>query len=182
MGQMGLLRPMGRSSPICPMVLPMFLDPLIGHPLVRRLADAGLVRYAHRRTAQLDRLDVPETQWQTLRRLLFKARNTTFGRRHGFDRIVGVEQYQDQVPVRTYEDFWRDYWQAAFPKLEGTTWPDHIPYYALSSGTTGGTTKYIPITKEMLASNRKAAFTSMALFRHWAPKADIFGGRLFFMG
>lgn len=160
----------------------MFLDLLIGHPLVRRLADAGLVRYAHRRTAQLDRLDVPETQWQTLRQLLFRARNTAFGRQHGFDRIVGVEQYQDQVPVRTYEDFWRDYWQAAFPKLEGTTWPDPVPYYALSSGTTGGTTKYIPVTKEMLASNRKAAFTSMALFRHWAPKADTFSGRLFFMG
>lgn len=160
----------------------MFLDPLIGHPAVRRLADAGLVRYAHKRTAELDRLDVPATQWDTLRRLLHRARHTRFGRQHGFARIVGVEQYQDQVPVRTYEDFWRDYWQAAFPRLEGTTWPDAVPYYALSSGTTGGTTKYIPITKEMLASNRKAAFTSMALFRHAYPKSDIFTGRLFFMG
>ena len=82
-----------------------------------------------------------------------------------------VEEYQAAVPVRTYEDFWRDYWQAAFPRLEGTTWPDFIPYYALSSGTTTGTTKYIPISKEMLASNRKAAFTTVALFRHVAPRS-----------
>jgi hypothetical protein len=160
----------------------MLLDTLIGNPLARRLADAGLVRYAYRRTAELDRLDVPETQWQTLRGLLHKARHTRFGRQYGFDRIVGVEQYQQTVPVRTYEDFWRDYWQATFPRLEGTTWPDFVPYYALSSGTTGGTTKYIPVTREMLSSNRKAAFTSMALFRHHAPQADIFCGRLFFMG
>jgi GH3 auxin-responsive promoter len=160
----------------------MFLESLVGNPIVRRLADAGLVRYAHRRTAQLDRLNVPETQWATLKQLLHKARHTRFGREHGFDRIAGIEQYQEQVPVRTYEDFWRDYWQATFPKLEGTTWPDFIPYYALSSGTTGGTTKYIPISTEMLASNRKAAFTTIALFRHAMPEAKLFNGRLFFMG
>lgn len=160
----------------------MILDRLIARPLVRRLADAGLVRYAHHRTAHLDRLDVPETQWQTLRRLLHKARHTRFGREHGFDRIVGVEQYQDQVPVRTYEDFWAGYWQATFPRLEGTTWPDPIPYYALSSGTTSGTTKYLPISKEMLASNRKAAFTTVALFRHAYPRAKLFNGKFFFLG
>src|SRR6476646_10038592 len=102
---------------------PMLLDPLIANPLARRLADAGLVRYAHHRTARLDRLDVPETQWHTLKQLLHTARNTRFGRQYAFDRIVGVEQYQETVPVRTYEDFWRDYWQASFPRLEGTTWP-----------------------------------------------------------
>ena len=35
-----------------------------------------------------------------------------------------------------------------------------IPYYALSSGTTSGTTKYIPVSREMVASNKKAAFTT----------------------
>src|SRR5262245_43468921 len=125
----------------------MFFDPLIGHPLVRRLADAGLVRYAHRRTAELDRLDVAETQWRTLKRRVHKARSTRFGREHGFDRLAGIEQYQSTVPVRTYEDFWREYWQATFPRMEGTTWPEFIPYYALSSGTTTGTTKYLPISR-----------------------------------
>src|SRR5262245_4287025 len=122
MGPLGLLGPVG---PLCPSSLrgPMFFAPLIANPIARRLGDAGLVRYAHWRTAQLDRLDVPETQWQTLRQLLHKARHTRFGQQHAFDRIVGVEQYQQIVPVRTYEDFWRDYWQDTFPRLEGTTWP-----------------------------------------------------------
>jgi GH3 auxin-responsive promoter len=149
---------------------------------VRRLADAYLVRFAHRRTATLDAMDVPAVQQATLLQLIQKAKDTKFGRDHGFAGITNVVQYQSAVPVRTYEDFWRDYWQASFPKLEGTTWPDFIPYFGLSSGTTTGTTKFIPITKEMLASNRKAAFTTMGLFRHTVPEARILTGRFFYLG
>jgi hypothetical protein len=41
--------------------------------------------------------------------------------------------------------------------LEGVpdvTWPGKIMYYALSSGTSEAASKYIPVTKEMLRSNR----------------------------
>lgn len=160
----------------------MFLDLLTGLSPVRRLADAGLVRYARKRTAALDALNVPAVQQETLLGLLHKARDTRFGKDHEFNRITSVEQYQAAVPVRTYEDFWRDYWQATFPKLEGTTWPDFVPYFALSSGTTSGTTKFIPISKDMLASNRRAAYTTMALFRSALPKSRILTGRFFFLG
>src|SRR5262245_30721886 len=160
----------------------MFLDLLAGNPLVRRAADTMLVRYARRRTAELDRVDVPSVQNDTLLRLLNKARDTRFGRDHNFHRITSVQEYQASVPVRTYEDFWTGYWQSVFPALEGATWPDFIPYYALSSGTTGGTTKYIPLTHEMLASNKKAAYTTMALFRDYAPDARSFNGRIVFIG
>jgi hypothetical protein len=160
----------------------MLLDLLVGNPVVRRMADAGLVRYAHRRATALDQIDVPATQERTLLGLVRRARGTRFGRDHRFDEIRTVAEYQAAVPVRTYEDFWRSYWQAAFPKLEGTTWPESIPYYALSSGTTTGTTKYLPISKEMLASNRKAAFTTVALVRNAFPEAKLFNGRFFFLG
>ncbi|HEY8504098.1 MAG TPA: GH3 auxin-responsive promoter family protein, partial [Gemmataceae bacterium] len=55
-------------------------------------------------------------------------------------------------------------------------------YYALTSGTTSGATKYIPVSREMLASNRKAAFTTLALFRHAFPRAQLLTGRFFFLG
>ena len=160
----------------------MLLDLVVGNPLVRWLGDAGLVQYARRRTRALDRMDVPAVQTRTLIDLVTAARATTFGQAHGFDRITSVEQYQSAVPVRDYEDFWRDYWQPVFPRLQGATWAGPIPYYALSSGTTSGTTKYIPLSREMLASNRKAAFTTIGLFRSFAPKASLFDGRIFFLG
>ena len=112
-------------------------------PLVRRLADAGLHRYARRRVAALDRCDNSAAQESILLRLVGKARFTSFGRAHDFRRIRSIADYQCRVPLRTYEQFWADYWQPAFPNLRGVTWPGRIPYFALSSGTTTGTTKYV---------------------------------------
>lgn len=160
----------------------MLLELLIANPVARRIADAGLVRFARRRTRRLDQLNVPSVQAATLLGLVKQASETRFGRDNRFDRINSIADYQAAVPVRDYEAFWRDYWKDAFPKLEGTTWPEWIPYYALSSGTTTGTTKYIPISRQMVESNRKGALTTAALFRNHYPNASLFNGRFFFLG
>lgn len=160
----------------------VWLAPLADSRLVRRVADAGFVQVAHHRVKQLDRLDVAKVQEATLLRLVRLAHNTRFGRDHDFASIRCIEDYQAQVPVREYEAFWNGYWKDAYPRLEGTTWPTHIPYYALSSGTTSGTTKYIPVSREMVKSNHRAALTTMALFRHAHPKAKVFAGKFFFLG
>src|SRR5262245_9625011 len=160
----------------------MLIDLLVGNPMVRRLADAGLVRYAHRRTATLDGTDVPAVQERTLLDLVRRARATRFGRDHRFEQVRNVEEYQAAVPVRCAGGFGRTCEQHTFPWWAGTTWPDLIPYFALSSGTTTGTTKYLPISKEMLASNRKAAYTTVALVRHAYPDGKLFNGRFFFLG
>ncbi|HYH66257.1 MAG TPA: GH3 auxin-responsive promoter family protein [Urbifossiella sp.] len=159
-----------------------FLAPLAGSRLVRRAADAGFVRYAHARAAALDRLDAGRVQHATLLNLVRRARDTRFGRDHDFARITSVADYQARVPVRGYEFFWDTYWKATYPRLDDVTWPGKLPYYALSSGTTSGATKYVPVSHEMLASNRKAARTTVALFRHARPEARMFTGNIFYLG
>jgi hypothetical protein len=158
------------------------VESLAGRPVVRRLADAAFSRDARRRVAQLDRLDVAAVQANTLRRLLRGGRRTRFGRDHDFARLRTTEDYQRRVPLRTYEQFWRDYWQSAFPRLENVTWPGRIPYLAVSSGTTTGATKHIPVSRAMLASNQRAALAALALFRTAHPKALLFSGKMFFLG
>lgn len=150
--------------------------------LVRRSADSVLRTCAQRRVRMLDGLDVAKTQEQTLRRLLRRASQTRFGRAHGFDRIRSVADYRLRVPLRDYEAFWKEYWQASFPHLVHETWSGRVPYLALSSGTTSGTTKYIPVSGSMLASNRRAAWTALSWFRAAHPAAAIFTGRIFFLG
>lgn len=159
-----------------------FLAPVAGSRLVRKMADSLLVRYAHHRTAALDRMDAAKVQANALLQMVRQARNTRFGRDHDFDRITSVADYQARVGVRDYEFFWSKYWKDAYPRLDDVTWPGKVPYYALSSGTTSGTTKYIPVTADMVASNRKAAFTTIALFRHAYPAAKLFTGKFFFLG
>lgn len=159
-----------------------FLAPVAGHRFVRRAADAVLVRYAHARAGALDRMDAGKVQHDTLLRLVRHARNTRFGRDHDFARITSVADYQARVPLRDYNWFWDNYWKDVYPCLDDVTWPGKVPYYALSSGTTTGTTKYIPVTREMVASNKKAAYTTVGLFRHAFPAAKLFTGKFFFLG
>ncbi len=158
------------------------LDRLIANPITRKCADTAFGFYAQRRTNQLHRSSGPDAQNATLLRLVRFAKNTRFGQDHDFASIRSVGDYQKRVPLRNYEAFWADYWQGAFPILDNVTWPGRIPYFALSSGTTSGTTKYIPISRPMLASNQKAALTSLAWFRAAHPVVPLFQGRLFFLG
>ncbi len=139
-------------------------------------------RFAAHRTAQLDQRSPVRIQQQTLLRLVRHARRTRFGIDHDFDGIRTLADYQRRVPLRTYEAFWTDYWRGPFPYLADVTWPGPIPYFALSSGTTSGTTKYIPLSRQMLASNQKAALTTLALFLAAHPGTPLFTGRLFFLG
>jgi hypothetical protein len=159
-----------------------FLAPVAGSKWVRKAADAVLLRYAHNRAVALDRMDAGKVQHDTLLSLVRRARNTRFGRDHDFARIYSVADYQARVPVRDYEFFWNTYWKDAYPRLDDITWPGKIPYYALSSGTTSGATKYIPVSWEMVKSNKKTAFTTIALFRHANPGAKLFTGKFFFLG
>ena len=138
------------------------------HPLclslVRRAVDVLFCQYAPYRVNRLNNRSAAATQRGCLSRLVRQAQETRFGRKHGFASIRTVRQYQERVPLRDYEAFWKEYWQPAFPHLIDVTWPGQIPYFALSSGTTTGTTKYVPISRQMLASNRKAALTTLAFF------------------
>jgi hypothetical protein len=158
-----------------------FADVVTGNRIVRRAADVVVARLARQRAVLLDQMNLAEIQLKTLLGLLHKARRTRFGREHDFASIRTVADYQARVPVRDYEAFWKEYWQPAYPHLEDVTWPGRVPYYALSSGTTSGATKEIPVTREMLRSNRKAAFTTLAFYRNVNPDAALFEGRIFFL-
>ncbi|MCU0704791.1 MAG: GH3 auxin-responsive promoter family protein [Fimbriiglobus sp.] len=155
---------------------------LAGSKFVRRMADAGLVAAARVRTRRLDRMDAAAVQEAQLLKLVRKAEGTAFGRLHSFDQIHTVADFQARVPLRDYEQFWELYWKAAYPRLDNITWPGKIPYYALSSGTTSGATKYIPISRAMIQSNKKAAFTTMAFYRNAFPRHRLFTGKFFFLG
>src|SRR5262245_41777103 len=124
---------------------------------LRRVGDLGFRLLAQRRVAAEAAADPVQVQADTLRRLVRRARRTRFGRDHGFDRIGGIADFQAAVSVRSYEWLWDEYFRDRYPVFEDLTWPGRIPYLALTSGTTQGVTKYIPVSREMVASNRWTA-------------------------
>ncbi|MGA1191946.1 MAG: GH3 family domain-containing protein, partial [Bdellovibrionota bacterium] len=100
-----------------------------------------LKAYSTYRSAQLSRQNPIRSQRKTLNHLIQKASQTEFGKQHGFQNIHSVEDYQQAVPLRAYEDFWKEFWEPRFPYLTDCTWPGTIDCFPVSSGTSSGTTK-----------------------------------------
>ncbi len=97
-------------------------------------------------------------QLKVLKKLLTKARFTEFGQKFRFDEILFSKHigktFQQLVPVHDYNKIYEEWWKKTLDGVPDVTWPGKIKYYALSSGTSESASKYIPVTKEMLRSNR----------------------------
>ncbi len=66
--------------------------------------------YALPRARRLEQENCAASQQQVLSKLVARAANTKFGRDHGFGEIRHVADYQAQVPLRTYNQLWDEYW------------------------------------------------------------------------
>ena len=146
------------------------------------LARALLAQLARRRLAELGRQDVRTTQERLLRALLARAQATRFGRAHGFSAIRTVADFRARVPLRDYDAMWRAYWEPAFPRLEGVSWPGPIRFFALSSGTTTGVTKYLPVSDAMVRANQQAALDILVFHHSRRPQTRLMDGRIFMLG
>ncbi len=142
----------------------------------------ALRAFARWRVARIAAADPVATQRRQLDQLVRRAARTQFGRDHGFDRIESVEAFQDSVALKRYEDFWSAYWQQGFPNLRDKTWPGTIPYFAVTSGTTTGRTKYIPCSREMVRANARAALDVLAWHVVNRPSSRVLRGRMLMLG
>jgi len=101
-------------------------------------------------------------KWQekTLRGMLYAARNTEFGKQYGFDEILiskdPCAEFKKRVPLSNYSGM-HPWWQREFNGESNITWPGRSEYFALSSGTTEGASKYIPVNKDQLKSILRAS-------------------------
>ena len=134
------------------------------------------------RMTELARQDPATAQRHVLTALLHRARNTRFGQKYDFDSLRSVSAYQARVPLRRYETFWEDWWQPCFPRLRGSTWHGRIPYLALSSGTSGGPTKYIPVSMAAIRANQAAALDTLVFHATARPGTRILAGRNLLLG
>ncbi|MEE8505966.1 MAG: GH3 auxin-responsive promoter family protein [Kiloniellales bacterium] len=138
--------------------------------------------YARHRLRRLRAQDPVEEQKRQLHGLLARARNTRFGKDHGFADIRGIDDFQARVPLRRYEQFWGQYWKPAFPRLVDCTWPGTIPFFAVTSGTTTGITKYIPCSREMIGANKRATMVLLSYHLASRPRSRLLAGRNFMLG
>lgn len=102
---------------------------------------------------------------KVLQKLLKRARFTEFGQKYLFDQILlsrhPGKNFQLVVPAFTYETIFKEWWFRALDGKRDICWPGAIKFFALSSGTSESSSKYIPITKELIRSNTLTSFRQL---------------------
>lgn len=76
-----------------------------------------------------------DTQRGVLFSQLYKAESTYYGKLHGFNSISSIQDFQNQIPIVTYEDF-EPFIERARRGEKDVIWPGSIKQFAKSSGTT----------------------------------------------
>lgn len=125
-------------------------------------------------------------QKEVLTHLLKKAKNTAFGKYYNFSSILEQEDIQKafagQVPYHDYDQIYEEWWKRQLEGGEDITWPGKPSYYALSSGTTGGDSKRIPITDDMLDAIRKTGIAQVLALSNFDMPADFFEKEVMMLG
>ena len=119
------------------------------------------------------------TQQKVFAQLIAKAKDTQFGKDHGFEGIITYEQFAAKVPVRDYEGL-KSYVDRVVHGEENVLWPGKPLYFAKTSGTTSGA-KYIPLTKESMPYHVEAARNAILAYIHETGKADFVDGKMIFL-
>ena len=158
------------------------------------LIGRGLGLYVSRRA----RLLADEAYWRRgsaihqhreLGSLLTRASKTSYGRGHDFARIAAIDDpaerlraYRAAVPVRDWYAFKDEIARMREGAEPDVLWPGLVRRFAQTSGTTAGD-KFIPVSDDMMRSNKRASYDIFAYLRaRGVDAAGIMDGRCLFLG
>ena len=118
-------------------------------------------------------------QEAVFRKLIATAKDTKFGRDHGFSEIKSHENFVTKVPIRDYEHL-KPYVELLKKGEKNILWPGKPLYFAKTSGTTSGA-KYIPITKESIKHQVNASRDAILTYIHETGNSKFVDGRMIFL-
>ena len=118
-----------------------------------------------------------EVQEELFKKLITTARNTEFGRTHGFADIHTEEQYRRMIPVSSYEDIC-PYIERNMTGEQNLLWPSDVKWFAKSSGTTNARSKFIPVSYEALEDcHFKGGKDMLSIYCNNYPDTTLFSGK-----
>lgn len=141
-------------------------------------------RIARRTSAWKGRTE--EIQLKILKSHLLKAAQTETGKAYGFkDMALSEDPYKEfskRVPTVHYEDI-RPFTMKMIKGEKNILWPGTCKNFAQSSGTSGGKSKYLPITTDSLKGNHyRGGEDAVAHYLNNHPKSKMFSGKGFILG
>lgn len=129
---------------------------------------------------------VEQIQRRQLSWLLSRAAETEVGRRYGFSEILNspdmAEAFTSVVPTVEYDDI-RPHAMRMVDGEKDVLWPGRCKRFAQSSGTSGGKSKFVPITDDCLKFNHYPGTSDVvAHYLRMNPDSRIFSGKSLILG
>ena len=148
-----------------------------------------IVRNRFRKIAERTKAWATETesiQRQVLVKNLTRAEHTAYGRIKSFEEILksgdAYKAFKDSLPTVHYEDI-RNIVMEMVKGKPDVLWRGVCLDFAQSSGTSGGKSKYIPITRDSLKGNHyKGGADAIAHYLNINPESKMFSGKGFILG
>lgn len=149
-------------------------------PLARHIF-ASRARRTERWASETEAIQRKQLEW-----LLNRASNTEIGRMYGFHDMLSsgdpVRAYRATVPTVAYDDI-RPYAMRMVDGEKDVLWPGRCRRFAQSSGTSGGKSKFVPITEDCLRRNHYPGTSDVvAHYLKMNPKSRIFSGKSLILG
>ncbi|MCF6170877.1 MAG: GH3 auxin-responsive promoter family protein [Bacteroidales bacterium] len=123
-----------------------------------------------------------EVQAEWFKKLLVTAKDTEWGRKYDYKSIRNIEAFAERVPVSTYDDL-----KPLIDRLrageQNLLWPEEVKWFAKSSGTTAGKSKFIPVTESAIEEcHYKAGKDMLSIYFSLYPESEFFEGKSLVMG
>ncbi|MEP2770788.1 MAG: GH3 auxin-responsive promoter family protein [Fulvivirga sp.] len=133
-----------------------------------------------------------ELQKIELKKLLITASNTQFGEYYKFKEVLKsfkkddykafFETFKSNVPIHNYNKIYNDWWSKAKQGKKDVCWPGRLKYFALSSGTSEASSKYIPITRDMRKAIQKTSIRQILTLSKYDLPSEAFQGGMLMLG
>lgn len=131
-------------------------------------------------------VDHIKAQKAVLDHLLDTAKDTAFGKNYDFEAIAQSEDSQlafsKNIPYFDYNKLKEEWWDKVINGEENITWPGSPDYFALSSGTTGKTSKRIPVTEAMVSAIRQAGIKQVEALSNFDLPISFFDKDIMMLG
>lgn len=121
-------------------------------------------------------------QNELLQKLIYEARFTQWGKNYDYSSIKNYNDYVNRVPLQDYESL-KNHILSIKQGEQNVLWPTEIKWFAKSSGTATGKSKFIPVSKESLEDcHYKGGKDLLAIYHRNHPETKLISGKTLVVG
>ncbi|MFC6996613.1 GH3 auxin-responsive promoter family protein [Rufibacter roseus] len=123
-----------------------------------------------------------DVQNELFSNLLQTAKGTEWGKKYGYEDKLSVKEFQERVPICTYEDLYPCI-ERVMRGEQNVLWPSKVEWFAKSSGTTNARSKFIPVSPESLEEcHYKGGKDMLSIYTNNYPETKVFSGKALSIG